>query len=298
MANEFLEVNLASPIEYGSSYRETYVVDITDTASSNEYRTLKVPIPQRYFSLSLNIENEDFITDVMDVFSVVYGRYAGFRFKCWDDFTSKNDGISTPGASDHNCLRLSQGVYQLQKEYGMSKAALGTIGRPKRTIYKPVTGTTRVSIGLMESLNTPVVNWTVSTVTGQVTFSTNKTAAVSAAITKHASATVIPCTGHTFAVGNSVHIAGCVGMTQINGLRGLITAIVAGVSITVNINSLAFGTWTSGGTLNTQPQSTEVVSAGFEFDYPVRFNSDMNVTQDNYSHRLMDSVALKELISL
>lgn len=297
MANEFIEVRLDHPIEYGSSYRETYVVDITDTASSNEYRVLKVPIPQRYFSLSMNVDNADYVEDVLDIFSVCYGRYAGFRYKCWDDFSSALNGIGALAPTDQTCLRLSQGVYQLQKEYGRSKTALGTIGRPKRTIYKPVSGTTRIAIGSREILNTPVVNWAVSTTDGKVTFSTNKTAAVSAAITKAASA-VIPCTGHTFVVGNYVHISGCVGMTQINGLRGLVTAIVAGVSITVDINSTAFGTWTSGGTLNSQPQSTETVYAGFEFDYPVRFNSDLNVSQVDWSNRLMDSMALKELISL
>ena len=297
MANEFLEIRLDHPIEYGSSYRETYVVDITDTASSNEYRVLKVPIPQRYFSVSMNVDNLDYVEDVLDIFSVCYGRYAGFRYKCWDDFNSSLSGIGTISAVDSVCLRLSQGVYQLQKEYGRSKTALATIGRPKRTIYKPVTGTTRVAIGSREILNTPVVNWTVSTVTGQVTFSTNKTRAVSAAITKAASA-VIPCTGHTFVVGNYVYISGCVGMTQINGLRGLVTAIVASTSITVDINSTTFSTWTSGGTLNTQPQVAETVSAGFEFDYPVRFNSDLNVSQVDWSNRLMDSMALKELISL
>lgn len=82
MANEFLEVNLDSPIEYGSSYRETFVVDITETSSSSEFRVLKVPIPQRFFSVSMNVDNGKFLTDVMDIFQVVYGRYAGFRYKC------------------------------------------------------------------------------------------------------------------------------------------------------------------------------------------------------------------------
>lgn len=296
MANEFVEVNLESPIEYGSSYRETFVVDVTETSSSNEFRVLKVPIPQRYFSVSMNIDNAKFVTDVMDIFQVVYGRYAGFRYKCWDDYSTHADGLSAPTAFDHTCTLLSAGVYQLTKEYGLSKTALGTIGRPRRNLFKPVTGTTRVSVAGVEVLNTPAVNWSVSTVTGQVTF-TNKSSTVSGVITKTSQA-VVPCAGHTFVVGESVVFASCVGMTQINGLRGLITAVSSGVSITVNINSTSFGTWTSGGTINTRPSGTEVVKAGCLFDYPVRFNSDMNVTQENYSNRLLDSIALKELISL
>lgn len=295
MANEFIEVTLDSPIEYGSSYRETFVVDITETSSSNEFRVLKVPIPQRYFSLSMNIDNAKFITDVMDIFQVVYGRYAGFRYKCWDDYSTHADGHSAPTPFDHTCKLLSAGVYQLVKEYGLSKPALATIGRPKRTLFKPVTGTTRVSVAGVEVVNTTAVNWTVNTTNGQVTF-TNKSVAVNGVISK-ASQAVIPCIA-TFAVGESVVITGCVGMTEINNLRAVVTAVSPGASVTVNINSTAFGTWTSGGTIATRPTGTEVVKAGCQFDYPVRFNSDMNATQEDYSNRVLDSLALKEIISL
>jgi hypothetical protein len=52
---------------------------------------------------------------------------------------------------------------------------------------------------------------------------------------------------HTFVVGDVVAFAGVSGMTQINGLTGTVTAIAA-TTITVNINSTGFSTWTSGGT--------------------------------------------------
>lgn len=54
-----------------------------------------------------------------------------------------------------------------------------------------------------------------------------------------------------FAVGNSVLFAGVVGMTQINGLTGIVTAIggaSGAYTITVNINSTAFTAYASGGT--------------------------------------------------
>lgn len=296
MSNEFLEVNLESNIEYGSSYRESFVVDVTETTSSTEYRVLKVPIPQRFFSISMNLENTDFIADVLDVYHVVHGRYAGFRYKCWDDFTSANDGTSPALASDQIPTRIGAGVYQLVKEYGKSKIELATIGRPKRTIFKPVAGKTRIAIGGVEILNSPAVNWTVNTATGVVTF-VNKVHAVSGAITT-GTTTTIPCVNHTFLIGEHVVITGVVGMTQINNLRGRITAITAGANITVNIVSNGFSAWASGGTISTQPLVGELVTAGFEFDYPVRFNSDLNVSQVNYSHRIMDSLALKELINL
>jgi uncharacterized phage protein (TIGR02218 family) len=66
------------------------------------------------------------------------------------------------------------------------------------------------------------------------------------AITKAASAVVTVGT-HTFVAGDVVEFAAVVGMTQINGLTGTVTAIGA-TTITVNINSSAFTTYSSGGT--------------------------------------------------
>jgi hypothetical protein len=54
-----------------------------------------------------------------------------------------------------------------------------------------------------------------------------------------------------FAIGNSIAFASVAGMTQINGVAGLVTAIGGSSgawTITTNINSTAFTAWSSGGT--------------------------------------------------
>ena len=66
------------------------------------------------------------------------------------------------------------------------------------------------------------------------------------AITKAASAVATVGT-HTFVVGDVVAFSGVVGMVEINGLTGTVTAIGA-TTITVNINSSAFTAYASGGT--------------------------------------------------
>ena len=66
------------------------------------------------------------------------------------------------------------------------------------------------------------------------------------AITKATSAVVTIGT-HTLPVGQGVHFTGVLGMTAINGLYGTITAAGA-TTITVDIDSSGFGTYTSGGT--------------------------------------------------
>lgn len=52
--------------------------------------------------------------------------------------------------------------------------------------------------------------------------------------------------GHTFIAGDEIFINEVAGMTQINGLTGVISAITP-TTVTVNIDSTAFGGYTSGG---------------------------------------------------
>jgi hypothetical protein len=101
---------------------------------------------------------------------------------------------------------------------------------------------------------------------------------------------------HSFVTGMSVQISGVSGMTQINGLRALITGTDA-THITVAIDSSAFSTYTSGGVVHTRPQVGESVTAGYEFDYPVRFNSTLPVGQDYPGFRPVDGVELIELLN-
>ncbi len=53
-----------------------------------------------------------------------------------------------------------------------------------------------------------------------------------------------------FTVGSRVIVRGVVGMTEINNLHGTVTNVVANISITVDINSSAFTTYGSGGTVS------------------------------------------------
>ena len=85
-------------------------------------------------------------------------------------------------------------------------------------------------------------------------------------------------------------------MIEINGLRGNITAITPGVDITVSINSTTFSTWTSGGVLNTRPQTGELVYAGCEFDLPCRFNSRIDVAHVGAEVREAGSIDIIELV--
>ncbi len=289
--HEFLEERLPAEIRMGATARDAYAVEITTTAGGAEYRRLIHPYPMRSFVINFTSYRDAVIKEVIDLYARAHGRYAGFRVKWHDDYTTNSDGISTPTPFDQDMLLVSAGIYQIQKAYGFG-ASPGAAGYPVRQIAKPVSGSVYVGVG---GVFAPALSMTADATTGRVTFAANKTRAVTF-ITKAVQA-VISCAGHTFIVDESVHISGVVGMVEINGLRGLIVSVVAGVSITVAINTSGFTGYTSGGTANTRPQTGEAVTSGCEFDIPCRFNSDMEIASLTRIVRDMGSLEVVELLA-
>lgn len=286
---DFLEERISSLIRMGSSYVDDYAVDIVTTSGGQEYRSLVHPFPVRKFDVSYLLDNDKTYAELQAIYHRAHGRFAGFRARCFDEWSS-NGRTGTPTAFDQPMGLVSAGVYQLRKLYGTDKAA-GATGYAYREIKKPVSGTVRVAIGATEIRN---ADWSVDATTGRVTFAADKTVAITA-ITKAASA-VLTVGSNSFIVGESVQVSGVVGMTQINGMRAMVTARDT-TTITVAINSTAFSTYTSGGVVHTRPQPGESVTAGFEFDFPVRFNTTLPIGQDYPGYRAVDGVELIELLN-
>lgn len=287
---EFLEERLPVGVRNGATFGDEYKVEITQTANGSEHRRLVHPYPMRVFNVMYTQSTEDLWNQIIALYHRAYGMYAGFRVKALDDYTT-NARIATPTATDQLLGVVTAGsVYQLQVQYGAGATPLG-IGLPVRTIYKPVAATTRVAIGSQEQDSSM---WTVNTVNGRVTFAANKTRAITA-ITQAASA-VVTVGANTFSVNESVYFSGVSGMTQINGLRGVITAVGAS-DITVAINSTAFTAYTSGGNVNTNPQTGEIVNGGCEYDLPCRFNSRIDINAISPGVRESAQIEILELLN-
>lgn len=286
----FLEERLPVNVRLGASYADGYSVEITTTASGVEYRKLTHPHPVRTGNINFTMLRTDLAQQVIALYHRAYASYAGFRVKCLDDFSTYND-TGVPTAFDFTSLLVSTGVYQITKAYGSGGTPLG-IGLPYRKIFKPVSGSVLVGVNSV----VPTVGWSVDTTTGLVTFSANKTGSISSI--SQASQAVIGIAGHSLGAGESVHISGVSGMTQINGMRGLIVSVVPGTSITVAINtSSGYSAYTSGGTVNTRPQGGELVTAGCYFDLPFRFNSKIEVTSLSPDVRDCNGVDIIELVA-
>jgi len=282
---DFLEERISELIRYGSSWAEDYQVDITTTSSGQEDRFLTHAFPRRSFDISYMMTTQALYDELVAIYHRAHGKYSGFRARCFDEWSS-NGAVGTPTRTDQPLTLISGLSYQLRKYYGLDKAA-GAAGYPYRTIFKPVGGTVIVGVG-----GKKVTEFTVDTVTGIVTFSAN--VGNIGGITPGAT-TSINISGTTYATGNSFYISGVSGMTQINGLRATVISTFAGGCI-VDINSSAFSAYTSGGITQAKPYAGEVVTAGFEFDFPVRFDTALVAGQDYPGYRPAEGIRLIELL--
>jgi uncharacterized protein (TIGR02217 family) len=287
---DFLEERLSRDVLMGASFQDEYAVNIVTTSGGQEYRSLTHAFPARRFDVSFMMNNQSTYDELLAMWHRAHGQFAGFRVRCHDEW-STNGATTTPTAFDQPLRVVTAGsVYQCVKYYGTAKAA-GATGYPFRYIKKPVSGTVKVGIG---STEVPSSDWSVVTTTGVVSFPADNAHAITGI--SNAVSAVVTLGAHTYNIGQSVGFRNVVGMTQINGLRGIITNKDA-TTITVNINTSAFSTYASAGETNTRPQTGETVTFGCEFDFPVRFAGTMLIGQDYPNNRNIDGIELVEILN-
>lgn len=282
----FLEEQVTEKLLYGSGFSESYAVQISETTAGNSYRKLLHPYPLARYNINL-FDLEDTIRDsAVDLYHRSGGIFGGFRAKHHRDF-STNNYIDAPTYNDQKALITTGLSYQIIRWYGPESDSTST----RRRVKKPVADS--VVVGIRDDLLNPnqvieistdpdpdVVRWTVDNTTGIVTFAANENNTITS-ITKASSAVITLGAAHGRVVGDSLHISNVSGMVEINGLRCTVTASDA-TTVTVDIDSTLFTTYTSGGETNTAPQTNETITAGCFFDLPVRFDSELNVNFSNY----------------
>lgn len=189
----------------------------------------------------------------------------GFRYKDWGDY--KSCSIAATPAFDDQVIGTGDGAtaaFQLIKKY--TKGLTYT-----RDIKKPVAGTVFAGIGGVES----TTNFSVATTTGIITFDDHSYSISGASDQGGGTTRLITSIGHALAPGDSLYLSGFTGdWSGLNGGRYIAT-VASGTAVDISFDSSGYTAYSSnGGQLKTLPQIGETVTAGFEFDVPVRFDDD------------------------
>jgi uncharacterized protein (TIGR02217 family) len=144
----------------GGPERRTQVVEL---ASGDEERNASWANSRRRYDVAYGIRRADDLAAVVAFFEARNGRLCGFRYKDWADYKSALPSLAiTPTDQQIGTGTGSLQTFQLAKRY--TSGAQTWV----RTITKPVAGTVRVVLGMVEQMS----GWTVDTTTGLITFTT------------------------------------------------------------------------------------------------------------------------------
>ncbi len=142
----------------GGPERRTQVVEL---ASGDEERNASWANSRRRYDVAYGIRRADDLAAVVAFFEARNGRLFGFRTKDWADYKSSLPSQAiTPTDQKIGIGNGSLRTFQLAKRY--TSGAQTWV----RTIAKPVAGTVRVALGVVEQMS----GWTLDTTTGAVTF--------------------------------------------------------------------------------------------------------------------------------
>lgn len=159
----FHEVRFPDNISRGARGGPERRTQIVELASGDEERNASWANSRRRYDVAYGIRRADDLAAVVAFFEARNGRLHGFRYKDWADYKS---GLP------------SQAITATDQQIGTGTGSLQTFQLAKRyasggqtwlrTIAKPVAGTVRVALGMVEQVS----GWTLDTTTGVITFTT------------------------------------------------------------------------------------------------------------------------------
>ena len=144
----------------GGPERRTQVVEL---ASGDEERNASWANSRRRYDVAYGIRRADDLAAVVAFFEARNGRLHGFRYKDWADYKSAPPSQAiTPTDQQIGTGTGGLQTFQLAKRYTSGPQTW------VRTIAKPVTGTVRVALGMVQQMS----GWTLDATTGVITFTT------------------------------------------------------------------------------------------------------------------------------
>lgn len=259
-------------ISYGSVGGPAYRTSVIEIKSGQEKRNVDWEYPRHEYDVAYGVKTQDDLETLIDFFHAVRGRAHGFRYKDWADYKSCHTGESI--VSTDQSLGTGDGstiTFQLVKAYTKGSLTMS------RTISKPVSGTTVVALdSVLQSSG-----WSIDTATGVITFAQSTWAIVAV----DTGTDVVEVSGDKtgdVSAADSIEISGSTGNDGVYTVQSVTYNGGSGrteITVTEDITDAT----ADGDVLHGQPNNGVAVTAGFEFDVPVRFDTDkLSVVLENY----------------
>lgn len=275
---DFLEIRFPVGITYGPIGGPTFLTDVLVVGSGDEQRNARWTIGRAEYTVDTILMKPAPMADLIAFFRIVQGRKLGFRLKDHTDF--KSVLFTLPTSALDQVLGTGDDT---TKTFQLIKTYTNQGNDAVRVINKPVAGTVKIAVATI--VQTEGVDFSIDTVTGKITFlpTISVTGADIEAFEDSNTFSFIGASTDfsAFSVGARIEVAGFAGPT--NNRSGLtfftITALdldsngigeitvdgptvneLAGASVTINVHPA--------------PDSGDQVTAGYEFDVPVRFDTD------------------------
>ena len=159
----FHEVRFPDNISRGARGGPERRTQLVELASGDEERNASWANSRRRYDVAYGIRRADDLAAVVAFFEARNGRLHGFRYKDWADYKSALPSQAIT-ATDQ---QIGTGTGSLQT-FQLAKRYTSGAQTWVRTIAKPVAGTVRVALGMVEQMS----GWTVDTTTGVITFTT------------------------------------------------------------------------------------------------------------------------------
>lgn len=235
----FSEERLNVGIRYGVAGGPEFNTGVTIVASGYEQRNQNWSEARGKWDLADDIYSKSELEYLTAFFRVRKGRYQGFRFKDWSDFTVDITSGVLVG------LAAVSGSYQLQKSY------TDGVETTYRNISKPIIGTVKMYyLGTLLTVTTDyIIDYTKGIVAlspiSRVAIDANLFAATVIAATK-ATNCLITLNSHPFITGDYVYLANLGGMIELNDRTYQITVLNSN-QFYLNVNSTTYTTYISGG---------------------------------------------------
>ena len=159
----FHEVRFPDNISRGARGGPERRTQIVELASGDEERNASWADSRRRYDVAYGIRRADDLAAVVAFFEARNGRLHGFRYKDWADYKSAPPSQAITATDQQIGTGTgSQQTFQLAKRY--TSGAQTWV----RTVAKPVAGTVRIALGMVEQMS----GWTLDTTTGVITFTT------------------------------------------------------------------------------------------------------------------------------